>query len=65
MGILAANRTSLSCSYSSVRRIILSRRQNLIKVRERFYRNMVFVPDEDFDFVNQYLCDHCPNAKKR
>ncbi len=64
MGILAANRTSLSCSYSSVRRIIPSRRQNLIKVRERFYRNMVFVPDEDFDFVYQYLCDHCPNARK-
>ena len=64
MGILVANRTSLSCSYSSVRRIIPSSRQNLIKVRERFYRNMVFVPDEDFDFVYQYLCDHCPNAKK-
>lgn len=61
-GILAANRTSLLCSYSSVRRIIPSRRKNLIKVWERFYRNMVFVPDEDFDY--QYLCDHCPNAKK-
>ncbi|MBO7557149.1 MAG: hypothetical protein J6T52_01500 [Bacteroidaceae bacterium] len=63
-GILAANRTSLSCSYSSVLRIIPSRRKNLIKVWERFYRNMFFVPDEDFDFDYQYLFDHCPNAKK-
>ena len=63
-GILAANRTSMSSSYSSVRRLIPCRGMNVIKVRERFYRNMVFVADEDFDFVYQYLCDHCPNAKK-
>ena len=63
-GILAANRTSMSSSFSSVRRLIPCRRMNLIKVRERFFRNMVFVADEDFDFVYQYLCDHCPNARK-
>jgi len=64
MGILVANRTSMSSSYSSVRRLIACRRRNLIKVRERFSRNMVFVADEDFDFVYKYLCDHCPNARK-
>lgn len=64
MGVLVANRTSMSTSYSSVRRLIACRRRNLIKVRERFSRNMVFVADEDFDFVYQYLCDHCPNARK-
>lgn len=64
MGVLVANRTSMSSSYNSVRRIIACRRRHLIKVRERFSRNMVFVADEDFDFVYQYLCDHCPNARK-
>ena len=64
MGILAATRTSMSTSYSSVRRIIPCRRQHLIRMRERFSRNMVFVGDEDFDFVYQYLSDHCPNARK-
>ncbi|MBQ2181040.1 MAG: hypothetical protein II400_02215 [Bacteroidaceae bacterium] len=64
MGVLVANRTSMSTSYSSVRRIIACRRRHLIKVRERFSRNMVFVADEDFDFVYKYLCDHCPNARK-
>ena len=64
MGVLVANRTSMSTSYSSVRRIIARRRRHLIKVRERFSRNMVFVADEDFDFVYKYLCDHCPNARK-
>ena len=64
MGVLVANRTSMSTSYSSVRRIIARRRRHLIKVRERFSRNMDFVADEDFNFVYQYLCDHCPNARK-
>jgi hypothetical protein len=64
MGILVANRTSMSTSFSSVRRLIPCRRRHLIKVRERFSRNMVFVPEEDFDFVYQFLCDHCPDAKK-
>ena len=64
MGVLVANRTSMSSSYSSVRRIIACRHRHLIKVRERFSRNMVFVADEDFDFVYKYLCDHCPNARK-
>ena len=53
-----------STSFSSVRRLIPCRRRHLIKVRERFSRNMVFVPEEDFDFVYQFLCDHCPDAKK-
>jgi hypothetical protein len=64
MGVLVANRTSMSSSYSSVRRIIACRRRHLIKVRERFSRNMVFIADEYFDFVYRYLCDHCPNARK-
>ena len=64
MGILIANHTSLSCSFSSVRRIIPCRRRHLIKVRERFSRNMVFVADEDFDFVYDFLCRHCPNVRK-
>ena len=27
-------------------------------------QNRIFVPDEDFDFVYDFLCQHCPNAKK-
>ncbi len=64
LGMLAANRTSMSSSFDRVRRIIRSRRMNLIKVRERFERNMIFVDDDDYDFVYQYICDHCPGARK-
>ena len=64
MGVLVANRTSMGTSYDSVRRVIPFRRMNLIKVNGKFSRNRVFVPDEDFDFVYEYLREHCKNAKK-
>ena len=59
LGILAANRTSMSTSFDSVRR-----RMNLIKVNGLLSRNRVFVVDEDFDFVYDFLCRHCPQARK-
>lgn len=62
-GVLAATRTSMTTSLDSVRRLIPRRRWNLIKVNERFSRNRVYVADEDFDFVYEFLCQHCPNAR--
>ncbi|MCR5159830.1 MAG: hypothetical protein K6D37_12010 [Prevotella sp.] len=64
MGILVANRTSMTTSFTSVRRLIPRRRYHLIKVNGLLTRNRVFVGDEDYDFVYQFLCDHCPNARK-
>ena len=64
MGILIANRTSMTTSLNSVRRLVPCRRFNLIKVNQKLSRNRVFVADEDFDFVYQFLCHHCPNARK-
>ncbi len=60
MGILVANRTSMTTSLSNVRRLIPRRSMNLIKVNQLFSRNRVFVADEDFDFVFNFLSEHCP-----
>lgn len=66
MGVLAATRTSMTTSLDSVRHLIPCRRMNLIKVHERFFRNRVYVADEDFDFVYEFLRQHCPpKATKR
>lgn len=65
MGMLIASRTSMTTSLDSVRRLIPCRRKNLIKVNERLSRNRVFVSAEDFDFVYQFLCQHCPKAQKK
>lgn len=64
LGILAANRTSMSTSFDSVRRLVPRRRMNLIKVNGLLSRNRVFVADEDFDFVYEFLCRHCPKTRK-
>ena len=63
MGALIATRTSMTTSLDDVRRLIPRRRMNCIKVNERFSRNRVFVADEDFDFVYDFLRQHCHNAR--
>ena len=63
-GLLAKSRTSSSSTLADVARLIPCRRMNLIKVNQLFCKNRVYVPDEDFDFVYNFLCEHCPKAKK-
>ena len=62
--MLAKSRTSLSTDFDDVRRLIPRRRMNLIKVNERLFKNRVYVEDADFDFVYNYLCEHCKYARK-
>ena len=63
-GLLAASRTTSTSELANVARLIPCRRMNLIKVNQLLNKNRVFVPDEDFDFVYDFLCQHCPKAKK-
>ena len=63
-GILASSRSTSTSVLANVKRIKAHRRQNLIKVNQLLNKNRIFVPDEDFDFVYDFLCQHCPNAKK-
>lgn len=62
-GALAASRTSMSSDFSVVRKVKALRRINTIKVNEPFGKNRVYVCNEDFDFVYDYICSHCPKAK--
>ena len=64
-GLLAKSRTSLSSTLADVKRLIPCRWMNLIKVNQLLSKNRVYVKDEDFDFVYNFLCEHCPKAKKR
>ena len=61
-GMLAARTTSVS-TFKDVKKIKAVRRSNLIKVNESLSRNQIYVEEQDFDFVYQFLCQHCPNAK--
>ena len=62
-GLLAATRNSSTSSFEKVRQVKAYRKRNLIKVNQLLFKNQVYVPDEDFDFVYDYITSHCPNAK--
>lgn len=61
---LLAKRTSMTSTLENVERLIPCRWMNLIKVNQLLAKNRVYVTDEDFDFVYNFLCTHCPKAKK-
>ncbi|MBR4238586.1 MAG: hypothetical protein IKQ03_04140 [Prevotella sp.] len=64
-GVLAASRSTSTSVLAKVARLVPRRRLHLIKVNQLLNKNRVFVPDEDFDFVYNFLCQHCPKAKKK
>ena len=63
-GVLAASRSTSTSVLADVARLVPCRRQHLIKVNQLLNKNRVYVPDEDFDFVYDFLCQHCVKAKK-
>ena len=62
-GVLAASRTTSISTLVRVNRLIPVRRMNLIKVNQKLHKNRIYVPDEDFNFVYDFLCQQCVNAK--
>lgn len=62
-GMIAAGRTTMSSDFSSVKKVKAMRWMNTIKVNERFTKNRVYVNNDDFDFVYQYIGSRCLNAK--
>ena len=62
-GILSAAGGSLYSDFSKVRKIKCMPEKNTIRLNGRFIRNQVYVEDEDFDFVSNFIIEHCPNAK--
>ncbi len=62
-GMLAASKTKSTSVFANVRRVKARRRLNLIKVNQLFDKNQVYVPDEDFDFVYDFIKSRCTNAK--
>ncbi|MBO4851312.1 MAG: hypothetical protein J5529_10490 [Prevotella sp.] len=65
LGLSVANRTSSYSDFLSVRNVKRYRKRNLIKVNELLYRNQVYVEDEDFDFVYDYIRTRCPRVMRK
>lgn len=62
-GMLIASKSTSTSDFANVRRIKPRRLMELIKVNKLLDRNQVYVPKEDFDFVLNYIRQHCTNAK--
>ena len=62
-GISNAARTSMYSDFKSVRSVKKGRWGHVIKIREILSNNQVYVRDEDFDFVYNYIKEHCPRVK--
>jgi len=64
-GLLAASHTTSTSVLKNVEKLIPCRKKNTIKVNQLLSKNRVYVTDEDFDFVYDFLCKHCVKAKKK
>ena len=62
-GVLATAKTKSTSEFVHVRRVKARRRFNLIKVNQLLDKNQVYVADEDFDFVYNFIKSRCINAK--
>ena len=62
-GMLAASKSKSTSEFANVRHVKARRRLNLIKVNQLLNKNQVYVADEDFDFVYNFIKAHCPNAR--
>jgi hypothetical protein len=62
-GMVVASRSTSTSDFANVRRIKPRRHIELIKVNKLLDRNQVYVPKEDFDFVEDFIRKHCPQAR--
>lgn len=62
-GILAATKNSSTSVFENVRKVKARRRLHVIKVNQLLNKNQVYVPNEDFDFVYDFIKSRCPHAK--
>lgn len=63
LGASSAARTSMYSDFAKVRSVKRGRWGNVIKIREILSNNQVYVRNEDFDFVYNYIREHCPRVK--
>lgn len=62
-GMLSASKSKSTSEFANVRRVKAYRRRNLIKVNQLLNKNQIYVSDEDFDFVFEFIRSRCTNAK--
>ena len=49
---------TLYSEFANIRKIKLNKKHNMIEIRQLPFRNLIFVSEEDFDFVASYIKKH-------
>ena len=62
-GLLSTTRTTSTSEFIKVRRVSRRRWLHTIKVNQLLDHNQIYVHDEDYDFVYDFIKNHCPNLK--
>lgn len=62
VGINSAVNTEMVSSFAEVKSIKGYKRRGVVKVNETLEKNQVYADGADYDFVFEYICEHCPNA---
>lgn len=62
-GTLVAANGSLYSNFSVVKKVKGYPHSGVIKVNSLFSKNQIYMPDEDYDFVWEYITSRCPKAK--
>jgi hypothetical protein len=62
-GLLASSKSCSSSDFDKVRKVVISRGLNVIKVNELLEKNQVYADKADFDFVCNFIVQHCSGAK--
>ena len=64
-GILAGSRASLYSGFANVKKITAVKARNVIYLDARLNHNQIYVEDEDFDEVYNFIAARCVKAKGR
>jgi hypothetical protein len=46
--------------FADVRKVTVSRKGKTITLRCRITRNQVYVPDDEFEFIRDFILERCP-----
>ncbi len=63
-GVLAATKKNQYTSFKKVKSVKIIRKRNIIYINEALKKNQVYVRDEDFPFVEEYIISKCPENIK-
>lgn len=62
-GLLSTVKSVSTSEFDKERHVRSRRWLHTIKVNQLLDRNQVYVPNEDYDFVYDFIKNHCPNLK--